>query len=1441
MAKQVTIDIRDIAQELNLAVWQIQAVIELLEAGNTIPFITRYRRDRTGGLDEEQLRRIQSRLSSLRLLAERKQTILRSIESQGKLTPELEKAILEADSPSRLEDLYLPYKPKKQTLATLARSRGLEKLAEEILRADPACADLDKRAADFVDPDKKVHHVADALAGAGHIVAEQFSERADLRQRLRQMLRERAFLVATAAEPPRSLQQAAATTAAPRQAGPKGKPVSAPPSAPAPSGDGEVAVQAKDRVAGEPVEQMAGKEPDRSPELVPLASSEGSSSGLAEGKPEPETVAESPAEVPSEAPLGPASATDVAATEQGAEPGPPPCEQHPVGAPPEAQTIGGQMIAERASGQSAGVAMAEEKGATAEPTPPGEALGESSGRVESDLAESEGMGSSAVDPEAGNGNGASGHEDAGNGNGGHLDPDCGDDSDKSESPELSDAGSTPYDPQGSCDFPAVPDPGGQQGSEQPEPSAGPVVPSSSSAGETALPSTTADAPPLPKAEGETTGPIGEASKPPEERLAPPAPEAQPPATFGAGEPAAEEAFSCGIPGFEALAGEAQTAEALAKPALSGETAEESAAPEMPIEPGKLETPAARALSGENALEAPSSADVKAAAPGATSEEAQPVSAAVLPEGEAAPAAQTQAAEPARPKKKRKKRRKERKKAGAEKTAGEAGVAAQATEPQAARPQKLSKAEERWLRSQAAFRDYFNFRQKIDSVVPHQTLALNRGERLGVLRVKFEYDFEPLMEEAEKLCIPPGHPHADFLRGCLRDALLRLVMPALERELRRELTDKAEEHALRVFARNLRKLLLQPPVRNRRVLAIDPGLKNGCTAVALDEFGNVLGYGEFFVIGPPEQLEKGKALLCQLIERYRIDLIAIGNGTGSRRTEPFVAGLLANELKDRNIHYCIVNEAGASLYSTSPIGREEFPDYSPALRSAISIGRRLQDPLSELVKIEPAHLGVGLYQHDIQAAHLRASLEEVVESCVNYVGVDVNTASVALLRYVSGLNQLTARRIYEYRRQNGPFRNRLQLREVPGIGEATFVQAAGFLKILDGDNPLDATWIHPESYPVAEKVLEFLGFKPEDLRHREQVEKLRQAIDKVNPKELSRQLRVGELTLRDILSQLARPGRDPREDLPGPIFRQSVLRLQDLKPGMALQGTVANVVDFGIFVDFGLPVTGLVHISEMSTKYVRDPHELAEVGDIVHVWVRDVDIKRRRVALTMIPPGTTRERVQRPSPAKVVSPPAAAGTAEGERPTQVSRQTRPPKKDQAPKPRRSEAGEAPQKPQEKAPVVQVTERTEVPARPETPRAARPARKRSAPAPPVQLSEEVLAGKQPMRSFAELAQYFRLKRELESKQQKRAAESPPKGRGEQGPAPEESRPAQDVSASPLAEGEAVIPLPIAPIPAAPEPTAAGQATAVPVVPAPTEAAAGLPPEGSAQTPSEGNTVD
>ena len=520
-----------------------------------------------------------------------------------------------------------------------------------------------------------------------------------------------------------------------------------------------------------------------------------------------------------------------------------------------------------------------------------------------------------------------------------------------------------------------------------------------------------------------------------------------------------------------------------------------------------------------------------------------------------------------------------------------------------------------------FRDYFNYQEQLGRVPPHRVLAINRGERARVLRVKVDMDTAEMGRMAEELLVPADHPHGEFLRGCVRDALARLVIPSLEREMRREMTENAETHAVEVFAKNLRNLLLQPPVRNRRLVAIDPGFKSGCKIAVLDEFGSLLDHTVIQIIGKAERRQEGRAKLVELIRKHSATVLAVGNGTACRETEELVAELLGEELKDDGVAYVIVNEAGASVYSTSPLGREELPQYDATLRGAISIGRRLQDPLSELVKIDPASIGVGLYQHDVKAKHLRESLDAVVESCVNYVGVDLNSASPALLRYVSGLNQLTARRLYDHRTQNGPFKNRDQLKQVPGFGEATFVQAAGFSKITDGENALDVTWIHPESYDAARKVLARLSRSEPDLAKKETASELGEQVKSLDMMALAEELQVGQLTLRDIVSQFARPGRDPREDLPEPIFKRGILKLDDLQQGMELSGSVLNVVDFGAFVDIGLHDSGLVHVSQLANRYVRDPHEVVSVGDVVKVWVMEIDKSRRRVSLTMIPPGT----------------------------------------------------------------------------------------------------------------------------------------------------------------------------------------------------------------------------
>ncbi len=835
----LTLDLASVAEQLGLRLEQVEAVVELLDRGNTIPFITRYRKDETGGLDEQQIQAIEEQVNRLRLLEQRRATILRSIESQGKLTPELRAQLENARTIRELEDLYLPYKPRKQSLATLARERNLHLLAEQILNQDPRCDDLDAWAAEYVDPYRQVHTAAEALLGAGHVLAERFSELANVRQQLREIVYRTGKLTATRAA----------------------------------------------------------------------------------------------------------------------------------------------------------------------------------------------------------------------------------------------------------------------------------------------------------------------------------------------------------------------------------------------------------------------------------------------------------------------------------------------------------ADEKVARN---YKDFFDFAEPIRTIPPHRVLALNRGERDKALRVKLQADQQELEETIIRLVVPVGHRHADFLAGCARDALNRLILPSLEREVRRDLTDRAESHAVRVFAKNLRKLLLQPPVRNRRVLAVDPGLKRGAKLAALDEFGNLLEHEVIYLVGNRADPEKNTARVKELIDKHSLSVIAIGNGTGCREAELFIAELIQNHYADKDVAYTIVNEAGASAYSTSQIAREEFPQLDATIRGAISIGRRLLDPLSELVKIAPANIGVGMYQHDVKARHLQASLEAVVSSCVNYVGVDLNTASVSLLRYVSGLNQLTARRIYEYRCQHGPFTSREQLKNVPGFGEATFIQAAGFLRIPDGEHPLDATWIHPESYEKAEQILARMGFSLEDLRNGETQRQVAQAAQAADPRQLAQECGIGELLCRDILEQLSRPGRDPREDLPPPIFKKNVLKLEDLSPGMELSGQVLNVVDFGAFVDVGVEDSGLVHISELSPQYVKDPHTVVSVGDVVRVWVMAVDTQRRRISLTMIDPARREEllrryRQPRRPREKTAADSAQAGTGQS-RPKASRRKDRPARG----KPRRERTGR--------------------------PRRARPPR--PAPPPPP-LTEAMKQGKEPLYSFAQLKLLF----EQRQAEQKTAEEEPPASPAEQ----------------------------------------------------------------------------
>lgn len=506
--------------------------------------------------------------------------------------------------------------------------------------------------------------------------------------------------------------------------------------------------------------------------------------------------------------------------------------------------------------------------------------------------------------------------------------------------------------------------------------------------------------------------------------------------------------------------------------------------------------------------------------------------------------------------------------------------------------------------------YYEFREPIRRIPPHRILALNRGEKEEFLGVKLEVPIEDMIRVLEKAYVKTG-PSSEYVLRAAEDAYKRLIAPSIEREVRGELTGRAQEKAIKVFAENLRQLLLQPPLRGKTVLGIDPGFRSGCKWAVVDETGKLLGVGVIYPHPPQNKRAEAKDSLEKAVREFRVDIIAIGNGTASRETEEVVAEVQERKLP---VEYILVSEAGASVYSASKLAAEEFPDYDLSLRSAVSIARRLQDPLAELVKIEPKAVGVGQYQHDVEPKRLEASLNGVVESCVNAVGVDLNTASASLLQYVAGLKPAVAKNIVAWREQKGKFRNRAELKKIPRLGEQTFVQCAGFVRLPDGDNPLENTPVHPESYALAEKILQKTGFNVQDLKTRPQ--DIRIALASLEAESLARELEAGVPTVRDILAALQRPGRDPREDLPRPLLRTDVTHLEDLKEGMILEGTVRNVVDFGAFVDIGVKNDGLIHISRMSEKFIKHPMEVISVGDIVKVRVIGIDRERGRVSLAL---------------------------------------------------------------------------------------------------------------------------------------------------------------------------------------------------------------------------------
>ena len=517
---------------------------------------------------------------------------------------------------------------------------------------------------------------------------------------------------------------------------------------------------------------------------------------------------------------------------------------------------------------------------------------------------------------------------------------------------------------------------------------------------------------------------------------------------------------------------------------------------------------------------------------------------------------------------------------------------------------------------SVYENYYDFEEKLAKAVGHRILALNRGEKEKILTVKVVAPVERIIGYLEKQVIITDNPYTTpILKEVVQDAYDRLIAPAIEREVRNELTEKAEDGAINVFGKNLEMLLMQPPVAGKVVLGWDPAFRTGCKLAVVDATGKVLDTKVIYPTEPQNKVEEAKRELKKLIAKYHIDLISVGNGTASRESEQVIVSLL-KEIKEP-VQYVIVNEAGASVYSASKLATEEFPDFDVAQRSAASIARRLQDPLAELVKIDPKSIGVGQYQHDMNQKKLNDTLTGVVEDCVNKVGVDLNTASAPLLAYISGISKTLAKNIVEYREANGRFTNRRQLLKVAKLGPKAYEQCAGFMRITGGDNPLDATSVHPESYEACEKLLGKLNLDKSGLCSGAGLGKTVSVLtSKMNKKKLAEEIGVGEITLNDMIEELVKPARDPREEMPAPILRSDVLDMKDLKPGMILKGTVRNVIDFGIFVDIGVHQDGLVHISQMSEKYIKHPLDVVKLGDIVEVQVMSVDVAKKRIALTM---------------------------------------------------------------------------------------------------------------------------------------------------------------------------------------------------------------------------------
>ncbi|WP_323708344.1 Tex family protein [Mammaliicoccus sciuri] len=512
-----------------------------------------------------------------------------------------------------------------------------------------------------------------------------------------------------------------------------------------------------------------------------------------------------------------------------------------------------------------------------------------------------------------------------------------------------------------------------------------------------------------------------------------------------------------------------------------------------------------------------------------------------------------------------------------------------------------------------FEMYYTYEEPIKKIVPHRVLAINRGESEGILKVGFEIDTASLESYLTTQFVKKEHKHIEMIKEAIQDSLKRLILPSIEREIRSELTQKAEEHAIEIFSENLKNLLLQAPLKGKKILGLDPAYRTGCKLAVINEYGSFVDKNVIYPHPPVSKTDQAEKIFVDMIKKHDIELVAIGNGTASRESEQFVAEMI----KKHNLtcQFVIVNEAGASVYSASDIAREEFPDFKVEERSAVSIGRRVQDPLSELVKIDPKSIGVGQYQHDVNQKALNETLKFVVETAVNQVGVDVNTASPSLLSYVSGLSNTVANNIIKFREEKGVITHHSEIAKVPRLGNKTFEQSIGFLRILDGSEPLDKTAIHPESYEAAYALIQYVGLQKEDIGS----DVLKEKLNKLGIQDTSETLNIGIPTLEDIIASLIAPLRDPRDEFETPILKSDVLSMEDLKPNMALSGTVRNVVDFGAFVDIGVKQDGLVHISKLSKGYVKHPMNVVSVGDIVDVWVLDVNQEKQKVSLTMIDP------------------------------------------------------------------------------------------------------------------------------------------------------------------------------------------------------------------------------